>query len=48
VLPGTESDAVPTPDATTSGFALKSFAVGPRELNEPILSSRRVSVPSWL
>src|SRR5579859_5728558 len=32
VLPGTESDAMPTPVATTSGLALKSTAVGPREL----------------
>src|ERR1051326_6305763 len=40
-LPGAESDATPTPAATTSGLARKSRAVGPRELKSAILSSDR-------
>src|SRR3954463_4839152 len=47
-LPGAASEAMPTPVATTSGLAAKSLAVGPRELNVPIVSSARVSVPLWL
>src|SRR6266850_2351452 len=47
-LPGTASETIPVPVATTSGFARKSTAVGPRELYPAILSSIRVIVPSWL
>jgi len=32
VLPGDASETMPVPVATTSGFAMKSTAVGPREL----------------
>src|SRR3954470_5776659 len=39
---------MPVPGATTSGFAPKSIAVGPRELYPAITSSTRVTVPSWL
>ena len=31
-LPGADSETMPVPGATTSGFAMKSIAVGPREL----------------
>src|SRR5262245_52519670 len=44
-LPGADSDTVPTPGATRSGFAAKSIAVGPFELKSAIVSSPRVSVP---
>src|SRR5690349_17163309 len=43
VLPGADRDAIPTPVASTSGFARKSVAVGPRELKSAYLSSVRVS-----
>ncbi len=39
---------MPTPGATMSGFASKSIADGPRELNDAIMSSARLTVPSWL
>ena len=39
---------MPTPGATRSGFALKSIAVGPRELNAATVSSPRSVVPMWL
>src|SRR5262249_56795772 len=39
---------MPTPGATTSGFAARSIAVGPRELNAAIVSSDRSAVPMWL
>ena len=45
MLPGAESEIVPVPGATRSGFAMKSIAVGPRELKSPSVSSPRVSVP---
>ena len=44
-LAGLLSDSVPTPGATTSGFAARSTAVGPRELNAAIVSSPRSIVP---
>ena len=45
MLPGAASDTVPVPGATRSGFAPKSTAVGPEELNAAIVSSVRVIVP---
>ena len=47
-LSGSLSDSMPTPGATTSGFAATSMAVGPRELKVPIVSSERLTVPIWL
>ena len=48
VLPASASDSIPTPGATRSGLALKSIALGPRELNAATVSSRRSAVPMWL
>src|SRR6516165_12549919 len=48
LLPGTASDTVPTPGATRSGFAAQSRYVGPRELNDAIVSSSRLVVPMVL
>jgi hypothetical protein len=45
VLPGTESDSIPTLGASTSGFAAASIAVGPRELYVATVSSLRLVVP---
>src|SRR5262245_18255222 len=39
---------MPTPGATRSGFAVKSIAAGPRELNAAMVSSERLAVPMWL
>src|SRR5439155_14439 len=47
-LAGVTSDSMPTPGATRSGFARRSTAVGPRELNAAMVSSLRSIVPMWL
>ena len=41
-------DSIPTPGAMTSGFAVKSIHVGPRELNAAMASSLRRAVPLWV
>ena len=41
VLPGSASDSMPTPGATTSGFCARSIRLGPSELNGATESSRR-------
>src|SRR5687767_815281 len=48
VLVGSDNETMPVPGATTSGFASKSIAAGPRELYPAITSSVRMTVPSWL
>ncbi len=48
VLPGSASDSMPTPGATTSGFCARSIRLGPSELNGATESSRRSAVPLWL
>src|SRR5690349_7533059 len=45
VVVGSVSDSMSTPGATTSGFAVKSIALGPRELNAATASSARAAVP---
>ena len=47
-LSGLLNETVPTPGATTSGLAMRSIAVGPRELKSAIVSSARAMVPMWL
>src|SRR5204863_4677252 len=48
VLLGDVADSMPTPGATRSGLAVRSIAVGPRELKGAIVSSERSIVPMWL
>src|SRR5262245_15533029 len=45
VLPNAAVETTPVPGATTSGFAIRSVIVGPRELYGAIVSSLRVTVP---
>ena len=45
LLFGLASDTTLVPGATTSGLAMKSMAVGPRELNGAMVSSLRLAVP---
>ena len=45
LLFGLDSETTLVPGATTSGLAMKSMAVGPRELNGAMVSSWRRAVP---
>lgn len=48
MLWGSDSDSMPTPYASRSGFAAWSNLVGPRELKLASVSSPRDGVPWWL